>query len=132
MEAAIRAAVTGGGVIANTLPFAEANGFAHADLIGVCKSLETGSFIASESISASKLQLSKEGEECARLGSPEARVYALVPAAGGIPQDELLKAAGAAGKVGMAKAMQAKWLEEFRSLEQDLDNLSSRHRRAAG
>ena len=52
-----------------------------------------------------------KGQEVAEQGSPEARVFALVPAEGGILQDALMEAAGAAGKVGMAKAVQSKWLE---------------------
>ena len=54
--------------------------------------------------------LTKDGLDAAELGSPEARVYALVPASGDIDQDELQAAAGAAGKVGMSKAVQNKWL----------------------
>ena len=110
-EAAIRDALAAQASIPDSVPFAEKHGFAHADLIGTCKSLASGSFIVTSDLSRTAIQLTKEGQQAAELGSPEARVWALVPAAGGILQDDLTAAAGAdLAKVGMAKAVQAKWL----------------------
>ena len=37
MEDAVRAQLASGGVIEDTVPFAEAKGFEHTSLIGVCK-----------------------------------------------------------------------------------------------
>ena len=108
MEEAIKSALSSGGTIPDSLAFAEKHGFAHADLIGVCKSLKSGEFIATKDLSKMVLQLTKEGAEAEQLGSPEARLFALVPA-DGIMQAELEKAAGAAlFKVGMAKAQAGK------------------------
>lgn len=112
MESKIQEALAASGSIPDSLAFAEQNGYDHAALIGVCKSLSSSSFIATADVKRDVLQLTKEGAEAAKSGSPEARVYQLVPAAGGILQDELEKAATPAlCKVGMQKAVQAGWLE---------------------
>jgi len=105
----VRAELTSSGVIADTVPFSSAKGFGHADLIGVCKSLASNSFIATENLSCEQTHLTKEGESAVSVGSPEAVVFSLVPEQG-IGQDELNKVAGAAAKAGLAKAMQSKWL----------------------
>ena len=111
-EEAIKAALTSGGSIPDSLPFAEKHGFAHADVIGVCKSLASGQFITTSDLSRTALQLSKEGNEVLDVGSPEARLFAMVPAEGGILQDDLNAAAGAdVAKVGFANAIKNKWLK---------------------
>jgi len=51
MEDAVRRALDGGKTIEDTHVFAEAHGFTHADLIGVCKSLSTGEFTVNENLS---------------------------------------------------------------------------------
>jgi len=56
------------------------------------------------------VQLSKEGVEAAEKGSPEVRLFEMVPA-DGLLQEDLMKLAGDLGKVGFAKAIQAKWLK---------------------
>ena len=107
----MRAQLASGGVIEDTVPFAEAKGFEHTSLIGVCKSLAANDFIACANLSKNVVRLSAEGKTVASGGSPEAAVFALVPASGTIPQDKLAAAAGPAAKVGLAKAVQNKWLE---------------------
>ena len=111
MEDAVRAALASSGVIEDTVSFAETNGFEHTNLIGVCKSLASNDFIACANLSKNVVRLSGEGRTVASGGSPEAEVFALVPATGSIPQDKLATAAGPAAKVGLAKAVQNKWLE---------------------
>lgn len=52
------------------------------------------------------------GLTIAENGSHEALVYSKVPAGeGGIAQPDLIKAAGANAKIGMAKAIQAGWVK---------------------
>jgi len=51
MEEAIRSALEHGEPVKDSQVFADAHGFAHADLVGVCKSLSTGGFIVTESLS---------------------------------------------------------------------------------
>ena len=111
MEETLRETLDGAGSVADSLPFAAAHSFDHAALIGVCKSMESAQRIATSTLSKTMVVLSKEGEECAASGSPEARVFHLVPAGTGILQEELMNMAGSVGKVGMAKAVQSKWLE---------------------
>ena len=110
MEAAIKDALADGS-IRDSLEFAESKGFAHAELIGVCKSLASGSFIVTADVKRDVLQLTKEGAEASTSGSPEARVFALVPADDGILQNELEAKGGAVVKVGLQKAVPAGWLE---------------------
>ena len=57
------------------------------------------------------LQLTKEGEAIVADGSPEAIVFAHVPADGGILSDNLDKLVGPTAKVGLSKAIQSKWLQ---------------------
>jgi len=111
MDEAVRLAVDGGKVIEDSQEFAAANGFAHAELVGLCKSLATGGFITTEATSRQSLQLTKEGELVVTSGSPEAVVFGCVPAEGGIASEELDQRAGAAAKVGLSKAIQNKWLQ---------------------
>lgn len=110
IDETIKKALSTAGSIPDSLPFAESHGIPHADVIGSCKSLAAGSFIAVADVQQTVVQLSKEGAECAELGSPEARLFALVPSEGGILQDALMDLAGSAGKPGMAKAVPLKWL----------------------
>uniref|UniRef100_A0A7S2DG68 phenylalanine--tRNA ligase n=1 Tax=Haptolina brevifila TaxID=156173 RepID=A0A7S2DG68_9EUKA len=110
MEEAIKATLDADGSITDSMPFAEAKGFDHAALIGVCKSLSSAQNIEVTNKSRTCIQLSAEGRECAEKGSPEARVFAMIPPEG-ILQDELMASAGNMAKVGMAKAVQGKWLE---------------------
>lgn len=52
------------------------------------------------------------GKSFVEKGSHEAIVYAAVPPGdAGIPQPELMKATGAAGKIGMSKAIQNGWIK---------------------
>jgi len=111
MEEAVRCAVEGGQCIEDTQVFAERNGFAHTELVGVCKSLAAGDFITTEALSRQVLQLTKEGEAIVADGSPEAIVFAHVPADGGILSDNLDKLVGPTAKVGLSKAIQSKWLQ---------------------
>jgi hypothetical protein len=55
--------------------------------------------------------LTKEGEDAAVNGSPEAIVFGHVPTDGGILSEELDKLSGSAAKVGLSKAVVNKWLQ---------------------
>jgi phenylalanyl-tRNA synthetase alpha chain len=82
----------------------------HQKIVGALKSLEgLGNVIKTESNVIQKWQLTEEGENVAKNGSHEAIVYGHIPA-DGILQPDLMKAAGAVGKVGFSKAMSAGWL----------------------
>lgn len=52
----MRRALEGGKTIEDTHVFAEAHGFTHADLVGVCKSLSTGEFVVAENLSRCERQ----------------------------------------------------------------------------
>jgi len=111
MEEAIKAALESDKLIEDTYKFAGAAGFAHTDLVGVCKSLESSGFIATSTLTTSRWELTKDGEAAASSGSPEAVVFGLVPAEGGMLSDELAISGGAVVKVGLAKAIERKWLQ---------------------
>lgn len=57
------------------------------------------------------LQLTKEGEDAAVNGSPEAIVFGHVPIDGGILSEQLDQLSGSNAKVGLNKAVQNKWLQ---------------------
>lgn len=111
VDEAIHLCLLRNGTVVDTLPFAVEIGVPHDILVGVCKSLSSGGFITCENLEQSQVVLTKEGEEALLLGTPEARVYCLVPLSGTIDHDVLVAAAGSAGKVGVSKAVQNKWLE---------------------
>lgn len=99
------------GEIADSIKFAQERGWKHDDsLIGTLKRLEAFELISTKPIENKSLLLTEEGEEVARLGSPEARVFNGIPAEG-IAKAELEKKYGKEEfKVGFAKAMAEKWL----------------------
>jgi len=81
----------------------------HQKIVGAIKSLEClDDMIEADMETVKRWDLSKEGELVAEKGSHEAVVWGLVGE--GIPQPDLLKAAGALGKVGFSKAMSAGWI----------------------
>jgi len=82
----------------------------HQKIVGAIKSLQCHEdMINAEMESIKRLELTKEGEMVAEKGSHEAVVWGLVGE--GVSQPELMKAAGALGKVGFSKAMSAGWIE---------------------
>jgi len=81
----------------------------HQKIVGAIKSLEClDDMIKADMETVKRWDLSKEGELVAEKGSHEAVVWGLVGE--GIAQPDLLKAAGALGKVGFSKAMSAGWI----------------------
>ena len=116
VEDALRAALTADGKIADTLAFAAAKGLAHEKVIGACKSLAVHGWIATKDLSRNVTKLTAEGEAIAADGSPEAAVFKCVPV-DGIDQAALAEAAGPAAKVGLNKAMAAKWVKSVKGAD---------------
>ncbi|TRZ09466.1 hypothetical protein HGM15179_017641 [Zosterops borbonicus] len=83
-------------------------GVDHQTLVGAVKSLQAlGEVIEAEPRSATRWELSPEGEEVLREGSPEVRLFRSLPEEG-LPQAEALKLPG--GSLGFSKAMANKWV----------------------
>ena len=116
VEDALRAALTADGKIADTLAFAAAKGLAHEKVIGACKSLAVHGWIATKDLSRNVTKLTAEGDAIAADGSPEAAVFKCVPV-DGIDQAALAEAAGPAAKVGLNKAMAAKWVKSVKGAD---------------
>uniref|UniRef100_A0A8C6Z0E4 phenylalanine--tRNA ligase n=2 Tax=Nothoprocta perdicaria TaxID=30464 RepID=A0A8C6Z0E4_NOTPE len=96
----------GGGLC--SLEAAAALGLEHQALVGAVKSLQAlGEVIEAEPRVATRWQLSAEGEEAARAGSPEVRLFRALPP-DGMPQAQLMELPGA--RVGFSRAMANKWL----------------------
>ncbi|KAM4643859.1 phenylalanine--tRNA ligase alpha subunit isoform 3-T3 [Amazona ochrocephala] len=87
---------------------AAALGLDHQTLVGAVKSLQAlGEVIEAEPRAATRWELSPEGSEVLRDGSPEVRLFRSLPAEG-LPQSDAMKLPG--GSVGFSKAMANKWL----------------------
>ncbi|XP_031470039.1 phenylalanine--tRNA ligase alpha subunit isoform X2 [Phasianus colchicus] len=91
-----------------SLEAAAALGLDHQTLVGAVKSLQAlGEVIEAETRATTRWELSAEGEEVLRDGSPEVRLFHSVPSEG-LPQSDAMKLPGA--QVGFSKAMANKWL----------------------
>eukprot|EP00076_Gallus_gallus_P003541 NP_001258086.1 phenylalanine--tRNA ligase alpha subunit [Gallus gallus] len=91
-----------------SLEAAAALGLDHQTLVGAVKSLQAlGEVIEAETRATTRWELSAEGEEVLRDGSPEVRLFRSVPSEG-LPQSDAMKLPGA--QVGFSKAMANKWL----------------------
>uniref|UniRef100_A0A493TBX0 phenylalanine--tRNA ligase n=1 Tax=Anas platyrhynchos platyrhynchos TaxID=8840 RepID=A0A493TBX0_ANAPP len=96
----------GGGLC--SLEAAAALGLDHQTLVGAVKSLQAlGEVIEAEARAATRWELSEEGAEVLRAGSPEVRLFRSLPPEG-LPQSDAMKLPGA--QVGFSKAMANKWL----------------------
>uniref|UniRef100_A0A8C3URW9 phenylalanine--tRNA ligase n=1 Tax=Catharus ustulatus TaxID=91951 RepID=A0A8C3URW9_CATUS len=83
-------------------------GVDHQTLVGAVKSLQAlGEVIEAEARTATRWELSPEGEEVLRDGSPEVRLFRSLPEEG-LPQGEAMKLPG--GSLGFSKAMANKWV----------------------
>lgn len=88
-------------------------GLEHQAVVGAVKSLQAlGEVIEAELRSAKRWELTAEGEEIAREGSHEARVFRSIPPEG-LAQSELMRLPS--GKVGFSKAMSNKWIRVDKS-----------------
>ncbi len=112
MEKAVHDALLNDKVVQDTLHLAHTHGMDHNALVGVCASLAANQFITTQKLETQALRLTAEGEACAQLGAPEARIYNAVDPQDGSPLDSLSETLGAAlAKIGVAKAMERKWLQ---------------------
>ncbi|XP_006874325.1 PREDICTED: phenylalanine--tRNA ligase alpha subunit isoform X2 [Chrysochloris asiatica] len=88
-------------------------GVEHQAVVGAVKSLQAlGEVIEAELRSSKRWELTPEGEEIAREGSHEARVFHSIPPEG-LAQSELMRLPS--GKVGFSKAMSNKWIRVDKS-----------------
>ncbi|XP_063455999.1 phenylalanine--tRNA ligase alpha subunit isoform X2 [Pan paniscus] len=88
-------------------------GMEHQAVVGAVKSLQAlGEVIEAELRSTKRWELTVEGEEIAREGSHEARVFRSIPPEG-LAQSELMRLPS--GKVGFSKAMSNKWIRVDKS-----------------
>ena len=81
IERDILRAIDADGVV-NTARAAERLGVDPQATVGTMKRLSAANMVVSTAIDRSKFTLTKEGESCVELGSPEARAFARVPAEG--------------------------------------------------
>ncbi|XP_053319094.1 phenylalanine--tRNA ligase alpha subunit [Spea bombifrons] len=99
----------------DSLELAAGLGVDHQQVVGAVKSLQSlGEIIEAEQRSSKRWELTSEGEEIAREGSHEARVFHKLPEEG-MAQSELMKLPIA--KVGFSKAMSNRWIKLDKSAE---------------
>ncbi|KAA3676227.1 phenylalanyl-tRNA synthetase alpha chain, partial [Paragonimus westermani] len=82
----------------------------HQTVVGGIKSLQSmGEVINCEQVTETVYELTNEGQDVAKNGSHEFRVYSAVPACG-VSQNSLLDEFPNA-KIGLSKALAARWLK---------------------
>ena len=69
-------------VIPDSLVFAQSHGVDHGELVGELNKLASYGLVVLEVVQRETTELTEEGEEVVRLGSPEFRVWAVVGEAG--------------------------------------------------
>jgi len=100
------------GDVGSTLSLAGEYGMDHEDFLGVIRSLSAEQYVTFEKAKEQTVySLSEEGEDYAKNGSPEARLWKAIPDAGVATADvaALCKDLGINAKVAQAKMMQAKF-----------------------
>ncbi|ORY92369.1 tRNA synthetases class II core domain (F)-domain-containing protein [Syncephalastrum racemosum] len=82
-------------------------------LLGVLNSLKSKEMVDYEAIDVEIWTLTEEGQQVAKQGSHEARVFEAIPAGEeGMPISELQSILGDAAKVGQGKAFKNKWISK--------------------
>ncbi|CAB9508808.1 Phenylalanine--tRNA ligase alpha subunit [Seminavis robusta] len=100
-------------VIEDTLPWSEGASLGHEKVVGALKSLEADGFVVTETLSASSLALTKEGEDVLANGSQEAIVLKALEGAGKMSIPDLQAAVGKdVAKIGMGNCMKKKWIKK--------------------
>lgn len=99
--------------IADTFPWSEEQKLDHLKVVGAVKSLHGDGFVATEDISFSCFEPSKEAASILESGSQEMIVLKAVSDAGKMSIPDLQKAVGKdVAKIGMGNCMKAKWLKK--------------------
>jgi len=94
----------------DTLQLAQRWGVEHQAVVGIMKSLGSDGYIDSEQASRSQVALTPAGLESLENGSPEARVFAAIPAEGASIVDVQTATGQALYKAGFGAALKAKWV----------------------
>ncbi|GLC42042.1 hypothetical protein PLESTB_001061900 [Pleodorina starrii] len=111
LESSLLQALNAQEVIADSGELAKSLGVEHIVLVGTIRSLQASEMIVAEDIDHFRYVLTEEAQGYLTAGSPEAQVFAAVPAGEGISLSELkAKVPGEAGDVGFKQAMQQRWL----------------------
>jgi hypothetical protein len=95
--------------IENSATWAAQHNFDHNEVVGCIKSLMCDAYVVLTMHEALGWAATEEGMQYAAAGAPEAQVFNAVPAAGGLSLEEL-NAMVPCAKVGVAQAMQRKWI----------------------
>ena len=94
----------------DTLQLAKRWGVEHQVVVGIMKSLGSDGYINTEQQSASQVALTPAGLDALQNGSPEARVFAAIPAEGATIAEAQAAAGPAVYKAGFGSALKAKWV----------------------
>ncbi len=96
--------------IIDSFPWAAQQSIEHTALVGTMKSLQVDGYVVADPIHTEFWQLTEEAEGYVAKGSPEAQLFASIPAEGS--DDAALKAALGedAVKIGVGKCMKNKWI----------------------
>ncbi|KAL5701842.1 phenylalanine--tRNA ligase [Ranunculus cassubicifolius] len=98
--------------ISNSGEFASSNGFNHAEIVNIIKSLHGFRLVEAQEIKKEIWALTDEGKLYAESGSPEVQLFLAVPVGDGIALEELEKKFDAKiFKLGWQAALRNKWFE---------------------
>lgn len=95
--------------IPDSSEYAASHDIQHNQLVGVIKSLLAAGLVEGEEQRNASYALTQEGTSYLESGSPEAQVFAAIPAEG-IAQPQLIQKLGNVGSVGVGQAMKLKWI----------------------
>ena len=100
--------------IENSWDYALSIGIDHQALIGAVKSLLVDRYVADEQLSITYTELTEEGRNVVKNGSPEIVVYNTIANAqdGSIAVTELNKLVGDMAKIGLGACMKNKWVKK--------------------
>ena len=79
----------GNGPIEDTWPYAIPKNIGHNDIVSAVKKLDAENYCDSKVIEVNFHEITNDGLDCIKNGSPEVRVFNAVPAEGGIMESEL-------------------------------------------
>lgn len=115
IEALLLKQVDRDGALADSGDFAAANGWDHNAVVGVIKSLEAAEMVVTKDIAHSKYVVRGDAEPYVAAGSPEAQVFAAVPADGITLADLQAALPSDVVDLGFRQAMQQKWVATDKS-----------------
>lgn len=95
--------------IPDSFDFSQTNSIEHTQFVGHLKSLVTDEYVLISQNEKKQWVLTSEGQDYLKNGTPEYRLFNLIPAEGGISKEQLTKDHEDLFKFGFQNGMKKKW-----------------------